>query len=91
MFTALKKFPEVKTAMNNLYEEFITAMTHMLEKAVDEGEIRDDLDLPALAFEMSAFIEGSLLVGSVLTNIQLGDIGTRIFENFWLRIKPLVR
>jgi AcrR family transcriptional regulator len=88
MFAALKKFPEVGIAMNNLFEGFIEAMTRMLQEAVEEGEIRSDLDLPALAFEIAAFIEGSMLVGSVLTHTNLVDLGPRIFENVWLRIKP---
>lgn len=89
MFAALKKFPEVGAAMNDLYKVFIEVMTGMLEEAVEAGEIRKDLDLPALAFEMAAFIEGSMLVGSVLTHMNLVDLGPRIFENFWLRIKPI--
>lgn len=88
MFTALKKFPEIGLAMNNLYEDFIKVLTRMLEEALEKGEIRDDLDLPALAFEMNACIEGSMLVGSVLTHMNLTDLGTRMFENFWLRVKP---
>ncbi|MBN2858829.1 MAG: TetR/AcrR family transcriptional regulator [Sphaerochaetaceae bacterium] len=86
MFAALKKFPEVGTAMNDLYAGFITAMTVMLEQAAQEGEIRPDLDLPALAFEISALVEGSMLVGSVLTDIDVPGMGRRMFENFWLRI-----
>jgi len=91
MFAALKKFPEVGKAMNDLYAVFIEIMTGMLEEAAEKGEIRIDLDLPALAFEMAACIEGSMLVGSVLTDMDLVAMGPRMFENFWLRIKPAAK
>ena len=88
MFTAIKKFPEVRELMDRTYRGTIGGLHSLLEKARQEGEIRREIDTGALAFEMTAFAEGSLLLGGVVSDLDLLDMGQRCFDNFWLRVRP---
>lgn len=87
MFTAIRKFPEVRERIDEVYEGFISKLETLLLSARREGEIRQDLDTAALAFEICAYGEGAMLLGSLSPSIPLGQMSTRAFENFWNRIK----
>ena len=88
MFTAMKKFPEVRELMDNLYTGSIEGLHQLLKNASEAGYINQKIDTEALAFEMTAFAEGSLLLGSIVSQIDLFEMGHRCFENFWLRVQP---
>jgi len=87
MFSALKKFPEVGQLMGKMYSTTIIGMGKFLKKAQEKGEIRSDLDPEALAFELTAFTEGAMLMGSVIKDLDLERYGRRSFENFWKRVR----
>lgn len=87
LYTALKKFPDVRSRIGELYEALIAGLQQLLEKGRDHGEIRSDLDIEALAFELVSLGEGSMLIGSLLPNLPHGTMMDRTFENFWGRIQ----
>lgn len=87
VFTAMKKFPEVHAKMNEIYTKLIEQLNQLLILAQEKGEIRNDLDTEALAFEICAFGEGSLLLGNYIKPRSLSNMSLRTFENFWGRIK----
>lgn len=87
MFSAVKKFPEVGEMIGKMYNSSIIGFSRFLNDAQKKGDIRSDLDVEALAFELAAFTEGAMLMGSVESSIDLEDMGKRSFKNFWRRIK----
>lgn len=88
MFTAIKKFPEIRDDIDKVYTGLIGNLNILLKSAQEQGEIRPDLDTEALAFEMGAYGEGAMLMGSLVRTIPLGEMSIRAFENYWNRIKP---
>jgi len=86
-FTAFKKFPEIRERLDQIYSRMLGMLSHLLEQARKNGEISDDIDLEALAFEIGAFGEGAMLLGGVIRNLNLKDMGERSFKNIWKRIK----
>lgn len=87
IFTALKKFPELQERLGNIYISLINKLTGMFIEAQTMGEIRKDIDPEALAFEVCAFGEGSMLLANFIGDNPLGRMGSRTFTNFWNRIK----
>ncbi len=51
------------------------------------GAIRNDLDPEILAYQMHSIIEGISVVAAADISLDLGSIGTKLFEQFWLQIK----
>lgn len=91
MFTAAKKFPEVRERIDTIFSGFIDTLGTRFERAAREGEIRPDIDPRALAFELAAFSEGALLLGTIVSGLDIGAMGRRTYKEFWNRIKPRMK
>ncbi len=87
LFASIKKFPEIRNRIDTIYSKLISVLIDMFKSAQETGEIKASLDTEALAFEVAAFGEGTLLLNSVVSNINIKDLSERTFYNFWERIK----
>jgi len=86
IFTSIKKFPDVQQRMDQLYERYRYGMEILFRDAQSRGEIRRDQDPAGLAFEVTAFIEGGMLLTAVQERLDGNRMGGLVFENFWKRI-----
>jgi AcrR family transcriptional regulator len=88
LFSSMKKFPDVKVKMERVYTRFMTAMEMLFREGQKRGEIRKDLNPQGLAFELTAFIEGGMLVSAVCSGLDGNRSGELVLENFWRCISP---
>ncbi len=65
LFTAIKKLDEAKDRVSQLYANTVTFFTEILKEGQERGEIQEDGDPAALVFQLSALIEGWLLISAV--------------------------
>jgi len=88
IFMALRKFPEIREKIGSIYTSLMRNLEQMLKEAKDKGELRRDVDTEALAFELTAYGEGAMLLRGFLPSLPLGKLSRRNFEDLWNRIKP---
>ena len=50
------------------------------------GEIRQDIDVRTLAFEINALLEGTVLLSVLDQDVDLERTGRRLFRNLWKQI-----
>jgi AcrR family transcriptional regulator len=81
MFLGLKKFPELKMKMSEIYSGSKSGMQFQLENYQKKGLIREDLDCENFAIHILALSEGLMLVASVDTSIDFKKAGAGIIEN----------
>ena len=60
-----------------------------MDAATTQGEIRDDVDIEAIAYEITAFYEGALLLGALNDRKDYVVLGPRVCEAIWARIAPV--
>ncbi len=84
--TAIKKYPDIQLRINEIYVRFEETLLGSIQRAIATGEIRPDTDAEALSFEVTAFIEGALLIGSISSNDSYFAFSARVFEALWNRI-----
>jgi len=87
LFVGLKKFPELRTRIEEVYTGQMNRLAELLECARRRGEIQEELDTRTLAFEIIAQVEGTLLVGGLVRSLPLGELSSRTFEDMWNRIR----
>jgi AcrR family transcriptional regulator len=86
LFSALKKFSDTKGKMESIYSRYMIGMEMLFRNAQKRGEIHPELDPEGLAFELTAFVEGGMLISSVSENLDANRVGALVFKNFWSRI-----
>ncbi|RKX71029.1 MAG: hypothetical protein DRP60_15270 [Spirochaetes bacterium] len=86
MLSALKKFPDLKDRIEDIYSGFRNALKGMMSTAISNGEIHPETDTEAVAFEITAFYEGALLLGAFSNTQDYAVLGPRICETIWKRI-----
>ena len=82
-FSFLKKFPDMKGKMERIYSRFTIGLEMLFREAQRKGEVRSDLNPAGLAFGVTAFIEGGMLISSVSPGLDGNKSGALVFENFW--------
>lgn len=87
LFSVMKKFPETRGKMERIYVRYMMGLEMLFRDAQKKGEIRSDLDPEGLAFEVTAFVEGGMLISAVSLGLDGNRSGALAFENFWKRIK----
>jgi AcrR family transcriptional regulator len=87
IIASIKKFPELKSIMEKVYQDFRTQLIMKLVRSANEGEIQQNLDIEAIAFEIMAFYEGALLMGALGTKKDHIIFGPRVGSVIWDRIK----
>ena len=54
--------------------------------AIRQGEIRKDTDIEAIAYEITAFYEGALLLGAFTDKKDYVLLGPRVCDSIWKRM-----
>jgi AcrR family transcriptional regulator len=86
VMAGIKKFPHLKELMKGLYNRFQKQLVRMMHAGVVAGEIRSDLDFEAIAFEITAFYEGSMFLGVMSMQRDYIDLGPRVCEGILARM-----
>jgi len=86
MLSALKKFPDLKDRMEDIYTGFRNVLVEMMSVAIRNGEIHPDTDTEAVAFEITAFYEGALLLGAFSNTLDYVVLGPKVCKAIWKRI-----
>ena len=81
--TGIKKFPELKEELSDIYKRFINELIVIMNRAAFAGEIRKDADFEAIAYQITAYYEGTILLGSITGNMQFTGLGPRVCEEIW--------
>ncbi|MDA3958989.1 TetR/AcrR family transcriptional regulator [Oceanispirochaeta sp.] len=82
----VKKFPELRIRMEKLYYGFRSNLVNLMNAAIVKGEIQKDTDTEAVAFEITAFYEGALLLGALSNQKDYIELGPRVCSLIWERI-----
>ncbi len=85
--TGMKKFPELQESIGRIYQRFIKNITFELSRAIQRGEIRQDTDVEAVAFELTAFYEGTLLLDVAGVRVDNGELIPRVIDSIMSRIR----
>lgn len=83
---ALKKFPDLQELLDDIYTGFRGALEECMTAAIERGEIREDTDIEAVAYEITAFYEGALLLGAFTKKKDYTVLGPRVWQAIWQRI-----
>lgn len=86
ILAGLKKFPELESQLDRIYSGFRTSLVELMTTAIARGEIRRDTDTEAVAFEITAFYEGALLLGAFSNNKDFAVLGPRVCAAIWSRM-----
>lgn len=86
LFVGIRKFPEVRTRIDEVYGGQLQKLQNLFEKAKRAGEVRKELNSQAVAFEVIALVEGSLLVRGLVRSLSLEKTNMLTFEQMWQRI-----
>jgi AcrR family transcriptional regulator len=86
MFEGIKKFPEVREMIINIYSGMQRGLTVLFTDLQTKGVIRKKIDCNILSFELIAMVEGTLLVSGFTTEIDLGLVGKDLVESSLERI-----
>lgn len=84
--TATKKFPEIMGRLDFLYSGFTNSLEDVLNAGIVSGELKRDVDSKAIAFEITAFYEGALLLGAFSNTKDYKILGPRVCASIWSRI-----
>lgn len=88
IYTGIKKFPEIRDKINQIYSNMIKSLTKMFNKAKKRREIREDIDIEALSFELAAFSEGAMLINAAFPGQDLTRMAERCYTNFLKVVEP---
>lgn len=84
--TGTKKFPDLMERIDSIYNSFTNALEDLLNAGIVRGEIRRDVDCKAIAYEITAFYEGALLLGAFSKRKDYIVFGPRVCQSIWERI-----
>ncbi len=87
MFAGIKKFPDLKLMIGNIYTFMINELEKALLRYQQRGEVNKVLDCNALAFELGAMMEGAMLVAGLDKDFDLKSLGNTMAENVLIMIK----
>lgn len=86
LFSAIKKFPDTNNRIEAVYRRYMMGMEMLIRDAQRRGEIRPEINPEGLAFEITAFVEGGMLISSVSSGFDANRVGALVFQNLWMRI-----
>ncbi len=87
MFAGIKKFPDLKLMIGNIYTFLINELEKALLRYQQRGEVNKILDCNALAFELGAMMEGAMLVAGLDKDFDLKILGNTMAENVLIMVK----
>ena len=83
---ASRHSPDIRIKMGEIYAQSQANLTKYLSGAQAGGEIREDIDCQALAFEIHALVEGAMLMSVLDSTVDLDGVGEDFYESMWKRI-----
>lgn len=86
LVNAARRDEGVRREMGAIYSRTRENMMQVFVQAQEAGEIRSDIDCDALAFEITALMEGTLLLSVIDETVDLDVVGKRIYRNMWRMI-----
>jgi len=86
MFAGIKKFPDIKTMVGEIYASVQKELAEILETLQVNGEVDFSIDCDALAFELAAMMEGAMLIAGFDSKLDMKDLGNRMAANLEKRI-----
>ena len=87
LLDAARRSEAVRRRMAAVYAETRANLERLLTDAQGRREIRGDIDSATLALEISAFMEGILLLARFDESLDLDAVGERVFRNLWTMIE----
>jgi hypothetical protein len=87
LVNAARRDEGVRSEMCEIYGHTRSNIKGVLLQGQKAGEIRDDIDCEALAFEITALMEGTLLMSVIDQSVDLVVIGERMYRSIWSMIK----
>lgn len=86
VIASLKKFDEVREELHSLFSLILSRLERRITQAQEAGTIKQDLNPGVLAYEIVAYSEGSMLIGSILEKENTSKKGEEVFASLWKRI-----
>jgi AcrR family transcriptional regulator len=77
---------DIRVKMGEIYAQSQASLTRCLRGAQAAGEIREDVDCRALAFEIHVLVEGAMLMSVLDSTVDLDSVGERFYQSMWKRI-----
>lgn len=87
LVNAARRDEDVRREMGAVYAHTRKNIKQVLDKSQEAGEIRGDIDCEALAFEITALMEGTMLLSVIDETVDLDTVGDRIYRNIWAMVK----
>lgn len=87
LVNAARRDEGVRREMGTIYAHTRRNIKDLLLQGQQTGEIRSDIDCEALAFEITALMEGTLLLSVIDETVDLSVVGDRIYKNMWTMIR----
>lgn len=89
LYEATREFPEFQEAMDRGDDRRRRVLVRLIRRAMEKGEIRQDLEPEITAFEIEALLQQLLYLSFVNPRIKgEEDFSLRLFENYWKRFLP---
>ncbi len=86
MTHAFIKFPQIREKHGKLHLKNQRMLGEILQKAQQDGQIKDDIDCETMAFMINALAEGTMIYHIMTDEIDLKEKGEKIFQNLWKSI-----
>ncbi len=86
MFVGIKKFPDLKIMVGEIYASMQEELTVILEALQAKGEVDSSLDCNAMAFELAAMMEGAMLIAGFDSKLDMKSLGIKMADNIEKRI-----
>lgn len=87
MFEAFYKFPEIKQKHWETHKKNEDALIKILVDAQEKKIIQHDIDPRTFSFMVNAMVEGTMIYHLINENIDLKEMGEKLFQNVWNSIK----
>jgi len=87
LVNAARRNEDVRREMGAVYAHTRENIKQVLDKSREAGEIRGDIDCEALAFEITALMEGTMLLSVIDETVDLETVGDKLYENIWAMVK----
>jgi TetR/AcrR family transcriptional repressor of nem operon len=84
---ALRMFSQVRDRYEQTYKNDFEIIREAVRKAIDNKEIRDDINWEILAAMLSSLLEGGLLLSTLYPALNVSQLSEGFFEIVWKGIE----
>jgi AcrR family transcriptional regulator len=86
LVSAARRDDAVRSEMGRIYDKTRSSIARELQHGQAAGEVRQDIDVHALAFTINAIVEGAVLLSVIDETVDLDRVGRSMFTNMWKMI-----